>query len=237
MIYLSPKFVFLVAPRALFIAVIALQAICVWGCSDGGSARGEIVSKIKKLGGTVVYDWNDVFDLRMRRAQPGPWEVLPIGNVIRADVYVQFYNNPVVNDDLLTILVDVKGLQALDLRYTAVTDKGLRTVSQLDKLKALLLDGTRISDAGLRHMKSLTNLEELHLNNVPEVSGAGLKSLAGLNKLRYVHAYGTAVTERDVRALKRDLPKCVIDISTVTHRPMAPKLQLYPPQPAAAKAQ
>ena len=85
-------------------------------------------------------------------------------------------------------------LFTLNLRGTAVTDKGLEDLKNLKSLVRLHLEKTKITDAGLAHLAGLENLEYLNLWGT-EVTDAGVQSLAGLKKLRAIYVYQTKVTE------------------------------------------
>ena len=78
-----------------------------------------------------------------------------------------------------------KPVTSLRLRFTQVTDAGLKELSALKNLTNLHLGGTQVTDAGLKELSALTNLIELYLS-------------------------GTKVTDAGIRELKKALPKCTI---------------------------
>ena len=75
-------------------------------------------------------------------------------------------------------------LEELDLSSTAVTDKGIASLSGLRQLKRLWLTNTMVSDEGLQHLEPLKQLETLELSGT-DVSDDAVKLLrAKLPKLK-----------------------------------------------------
>jgi hypothetical protein len=67
------------------------------------------------------------------------------------------------------------GLQELDLKYSPVTDEGLKEIATLSRLQKLNLTRARITDAGLGQLVTLRNLKELQLSgNFFGAPGPGL---------------------------------------------------------------
>src|SRR4051794_10732437 len=62
------------------------------------------------------------------------------------------------------------------LRYTRLTDDGLRNLASLRRLEKLALDRTRVTDAGLEHLEGLGQLHSLYLRETA-VRGPGLRGL------------------------------------------------------------
>ncbi|WDI43965.1 hypothetical protein [Bremerella sp. P1] len=90
--------------------------------------------------------------------------------------------------ELVTLLLDVPSVEKLDLRFTAVSDRGLKRVGELDHLKELFLGyeqtptGAKnasqgITDVGIRHLTRLKNLEFLSVQNT-NVTEEGLREFA-----------------------------------------------------------
>ncbi len=140
-------------------------------------AESDAIAAVKKGGGAVLQvAQNDPrLDIAFHLADSKPDEpigdkhvalVKPLGNVI----------------------------YSLNLRGTAVTDKGLEELKGLKSLVRLHLERTKITDAGLAHLAALENLEYLNLYGT-EVTDAGVQSLAGLKKLKRVYVWQTKVTE------------------------------------------
>jgi hypothetical protein len=109
------------------------------------------------------------------------------------------------NDDLRH-LEDLRHVQVLDLRMTAVTDAGLVHLKGLAKLDRLNLSGTQITDAGLAHLRNLPEITVLDLHRT-QVTDAGLEHLRGMTELESLDVFGTGVTYDGLTRLDRVLPR------------------------------
>ena len=67
------------------------------------------------------------------------------------------------------------------------TDEGLRVVSAFPRLQRLSLQKGQATDDALRSLAGLKDLEILMISDAEKVSDAGVKHLAGLTKLNYLH--------------------------------------------------
>ncbi len=88
-------------------------------------------------------------------------------------------------------------LEALDLRGTAISDRGLGHVGELDHLRVLELGATGVTDAGVVHLAQLSHLGYLGLANT-RVTPAGVAQLAGMPELERLDLSSTAITGADV---------------------------------------
>src|SRR5262249_30226625 len=115
-----------------------------------------------------------------------------------------------VTDAGLVGLKDWKHLQVLTLPET-ITDAGLAHLGKLPDLPILRLEDAKgITDAGLSSLKGLSKLEELNLIGT-KITDAGLAHLEGLPALRYLRVGFTGVTTKATQALRKRLPKLVIE--------------------------
>lgn len=99
-------------------------------------------------------------------------------------------NNPLLTDNVIASIKQLRNLRSLDLSDTAVTGRGLAQLAKLPHLKRLVLAGTRITDAALNELGQLQQLEELDLSRT-RIQGFGfarMGSLRNLEKLRLVEA-------------------------------------------------
>ena len=103
----------------------------------------------------------------------------------------------------------LQNLTILDLKYTQITDEGLKEVAKLQNLTSLSLGHTKITDAGIKEVAKLQNLEGLGLTGTT-ISDAGLKEVAKLQKLERLSLSLTKVTKEGVAELKKALPNCQI---------------------------
>ncbi|MDE0734260.1 MAG: PQQ-binding-like beta-propeller repeat protein [Pirellulaceae bacterium] len=143
-----------------------------------------------------------------------------------------------VTDAGLEKLATLTQLRVLNLYANNISDQGLVHLGRLSKLRQLDLSLTAITDAGLVHLEKLsglTHLDLLYSNGFagPIITGAGVKSLAGLESLqslslvgarindeslqlpwpktlRSLHLANTAVTEQGVSRLKKRIPECKV---------------------------
>jgi uncharacterized protein YjbI with pentapeptide repeats len=106
-----------------------------------------------------------------------------------------------VNDDVLSQLEGMNGLELLMLQYTGVSDAGLAHVQNLTNLKTVYISGTGTSDACLAHLKGLTKLSDLSLHG-KRVSDAGLVHLRGLANLSELSLSGIKVSDAGLTHLK-----------------------------------
>jgi hypothetical protein len=120
-----------------------------------------------------------------------------------------------ITDEGLRHLAGKKELTSLRLRYAEVTDEGAKHLAGLTNLRSLDLSDTAISNAALEHLKGLTNLEYLDLRGNNGLTGAGLKSLHELKRLKTLEIngtkmYGTPTREKQLDELRQALPQCEI---------------------------
>src|SRR5262249_10243492 len=73
-------------------------------------------------------------------------------------------------------------LEAMDLVYCPVDDRGLKQIEKLSKLRKLLLRDAVISDDGLMSLRGLVNVEQLDLGGT-KITDVGVAHLRGMTKL------------------------------------------------------
>jgi hypothetical protein len=125
--------------------------------------------------------------------QPGPeWISRWLGQRVSAyfddvtAIECPYAWDALTSGDVNSTLLKDGGLQTklrrLDLTsvYEA-NDDGLARLSELDCLEELLLDGTYVSDAGLRHLAGMNRLRKLSLFAAYGVTGRGLGHLSSLS--------------------------------------------------------
>ena len=87
-----------------------------------------------------------------------------------------------VTDATLDHLGQFHDLQKLGLRYTSVTEAGMKRIAGLKELRQLDLDSDVITDAGIAQLRTLPNLEYVGLR-ATGVGDASLRSLAEIKSL------------------------------------------------------
>jgi hypothetical protein len=95
------------------------------------------------------------------------------------------FNCASLADDTLPSLPQLNVPFALQLRFTKVTDTGLKHLAGLNDLSELSLRDTKVENPGLRHLVGLNNLAVLSLHET-SVTDAGMEHLRGLARLRLV---------------------------------------------------
>ena len=157
--------------RSLLILTVAVAIPCSWltAAMKAAKEQGQAVDEIKKLGGSVGYDWE--FDAagtnRLNAQPPGPeWlRKLLRDDFLEAVVWVDVYSNE-MTDARLAHLARLTQLKDLNLRNTQITDAGLAHLSGLNQLRGLAIqENTQITNAGLAHLSGLNQLRGLYLKD------------------------------------------------------------------------
>ena len=104
---------------------------------------------------------------------------------------------------LLEQLKELRHLQHLNIRDTAVTDAELVNLQGQTSLVWLGLSDTKITDAGLNHLRGLDQLTFLSLHGT-QISNSGLKKLSGMKwpNLRSLQLSRTQITDAGLEHLK-----------------------------------
>lgn len=108
-----------------------------------------------------------------------------------------YTTGPVIDDSTIGCITKIPHVKSLDLRWTKVTDAGMKHVSQLHDLRVLILDGTAVSDASAKFIAKLINLEQLHAENC-RLTEAGLMQLRLLTKLELISLDSSQITTASV---------------------------------------
>ncbi len=107
-----------------------------------------------------------------------------------------------------TDLSPLSGLPKLEILYlTDLTDKDLSPLSRLRNLRELGFSRMNNKVVDLAPLASLTKLERLYLNNAPVSDLTPLERLKSLYRLSLPHN----ITDTQIEALRRALPRCGID--------------------------
>jgi len=89
---------------------------------------------------------------------------------------------------------------------------GELTEADLARIDGLYLGVTQITDAGLKELAKLQKLEVLNLHDT-KITDAGLKEVAKLQKLERLYLGSTKITDKGAAELRKALPKCDINHS------------------------
>jgi hypothetical protein len=137
---------------------------------------------------------------------------------------MSFFGANNITSDAIEKLKPFAQLRTLDLRNTAVGNKGMVHLKGLSKLKQLDLSETGVGDKGLAELKELLSLEDLnlwlstttdeglaHVGQMKslrrlnldkcDVGDAGLAHLRGLTDLEFLHLGNTRITDAGLENL------------------------------------
>jgi beta-lactamase regulating signal transducer with metallopeptidase domain/5-hydroxyisourate hydrolase-like protein (transthyretin family) len=81
------------------------------------------------------------------------------------------------------------------------TDEALRVVGDFPRLQKLFLQKGQATDDGLRSLAGLKDLETLMITDAEKVSDAGVKHLAGLTKLNFLHIDHGRIGDESLKVL------------------------------------
>lgn len=116
-----------------------------------------------------------------------------------------------VTTEELKLLEQLKDqLVWLKLGNKNLRDQDLKVIGGLQNLRKLHLEGNPITNTGLLFLKTLQQLQYLNLAGT-RISSEGLVPLAGLKRLERLYLYDIAAAKLDLSALKKKLPKIIID--------------------------
>ena len=136
--------------------------------------------------------------------------VIPVGAETNY-LSVNFVNARSASDKDLALLLPLKDqLLWLNVGRTAITNEGLKVISQLSNLTQLNLEHTKIGDAGIESLVPLKRLTSLNLVG-NQISNEGLLHIERLDKLEKVYLFQTEISHEGVDKLVKDRPKLEID--------------------------
>jgi internalin A len=167
-----------VSLRSLLVVVIVIGAWLGWIVHSARIQR-DAVAAIRKLEGTVRYDWERKDGRNLPNGKPWwpKWLVDQIGIDYFGHVtQVRLVAVRDLSDSELTHIAQLSGLEELDLHRSPVTDATLARLDGLTELQSLIVFHTGISDAGLQRLKRLGRLRNLSIENT-KVTDAGVEEL------------------------------------------------------------
>jgi hypothetical protein len=167
-----------VSLRSLLVLVLVIAAWLGWIVHSARVQR-DAVAAIRKLEGTVRYDWERADGRNLPNGQPRwpKWLVDQIGIDFFGHVtQVRLVAVHQLSDAELNHISHLSGLEELDLHRSPVTDESLARLDGLTGLQSLILFHTPISDAGLMRLKRLGRLRNLSIENT-KVTDAGVAEL------------------------------------------------------------
>ena len=117
---------------------------------------------------------------------------------------------PVTTEELKLLEQLKDQLVWLKIGHENLKDEDLKIIGVLQNLRRLHLEGNPVTDAGLSFLTTLQQLQYLNLSGTL-ISSKGPAQLAGLKMLEKLYLYNITGAQFDLPALKRRLPKTIID--------------------------
>jgi hypothetical protein len=213
--------------KTIFVVVAIVAVPCglfKWKW-DRKQAERRAVAEIKKVGGSVAYDWQVIVIegnrasaetlRRLKQGQrpepPGPAFLRKLlGDDFLAHVVQVQFPYVEIDDSDLVWLDSLPDVERLDVRNKkSITDTGLEHLQHLSRLRYLVLNNTKATGVALRHVKRARGLRVLGLQSLP-ITDADLRQLEAFPDLEELVLYGTEVTNEGVEELQKHLPKCKI---------------------------
>jgi hypothetical protein len=218
--------------RLLLVLVLALGSGLGWLAHKARTQRWA-VAQIKRLGGSVIYDFQEVTGVPSDKMEPrGPrWLRGLIGDELFQEVAqvnlsgldlrgvdlawlesfpeLQTLNLicAEIGDTGLARLcrLKLKRLRVLWLADCGISDSGLACLAGFDRLENLEVSYNPVTDAGLNNLRHLGNLETLSLVHTP-IDGSGLAYLKGLRRLKFVDLRGSKASDEARTELMKAVP-------------------------------
>ncbi len=105
-------------------------------------------------------------------------------------------------------------LSILRLSETDITNKAVKELIGMESLRVLSLSGNKLSDEVVDYLCQMKGLQAIMLDDTP-ISAEALKRLSVLPDLRNLYVTGCPMTTEELSELKRSLPFCEIDFTSV----------------------
>ena len=215
--------------RACAMAGILTASICLLTANwilDVQQER-KAADEIERLGGRVHYAWrlDEKIQVASAKSDPAPGWLLP-GDAFLSGVFLPGCHEESL-DQKLACLKRLRNLRWLDLSNAGITDAALVHVAGLARLESLSLRFTPITDEGVRLLESSARLKWLDLTNT-RVTDDSLPRLAMLVQLERLKLRGTRVSPAGVAWLRKRLPTARIETDFDGELPVSSDLRWRP---------
>lgn len=170
--------------RMLLVVVTLFALLCSYFAvvRERVRKKREAVEAIGKLGGAVIYDFeqdakNTSFDPPI---PPAPDILIrKFGIDFFADAAEVKFGQQKIRDQDLQWLRGMTKLNHLQIASGDITDAGISNIAGLTRIENLYLEGTSITDQGLKYLEGFSNLRYFVLSRTG-ITGVGFKYLRGL---------------------------------------------------------
>ena len=198
----------------------------------------KAADEIERLDGGVYYAWrlDDKIQVESAKSDLAPGWLLP-GDAFLSGVFLPCCHEESL-DQKLACLKRLSNLRWLDLSNAGITDAALEHVAGLARLETLSLRFTPITDEGVRQLESSARLKWLDLTNT-RVTDDSLPRLAMLVQLERLKLRGTRVSPAGVAWLRKRLPTARIETDFDGELPVSSDLRWRPwrwPMAASARS-
>ena len=176
--------------------------------------RRYLAATMSVATGEITYDF-DPAKPKVLETLNTPFRVVyPIAAgspALQADFFVR----QAFQKEQLSDLTEIKEqLIGLNMTNMPITDAELGVISQLSRLEKLTLTNTDLSGEKIGELNKLTSLRSLSLSGT-KVTPTQLSALAGHPSLRQLFVWNTVLSQNDVAALQKKLPKVKIELGYV----------------------
>ena len=122
-----------------------------------------------------------------------------------------------LTDASMPKLASMPNLGHVRLRFSPITDQGLKSLSESASIWLLNLPHARCTSEGVAHLSAMPRLRSLRLGS-PQLSGDVARAIADIQTLRTVHLIGVPITDDGLRriAAMPQLESLYLDDSAVT---------------------
>lgn len=125
------------------------------------------------------------------------------------------------DQDLYYLTSRIKSIRGIYLKFTNVTDEGVKNISTIQNLKQLTLrDHKNITKESIPYLAKLVNLEYLDVLKT-KIQLEDLSGLFNLQNLKELYVSSDNLNEEylleNVIAMKEILPNCILYINYVTY--------------------
>ncbi len=127
---------------------------------------------------------------------------IPAGRFAVLEVHIT--GNPKsqgIRDDDFTRFSGLKELTALNLTKIQATDAAFAFIPTTPSLTRVVISALPVTDAVLAHLAPLANLTDLHIQDTPQFTGAGLGKLASLPVLKTVWFSNSGLNDAGAKEL------------------------------------